>query len=368
MKFTCDKTSLFREIAFAQEIIATKNALSIMSNVYLEVSQGRLLIRATDVKVGFETSIPVDDIVPGSLTVFCDKLTGILSSLPDGDITIEQEEGKAILKSAARKVRFQLKTLSAATFPELPRVEDESFFELPSKEFKRMIVQTLFSVSTDETRYFMNGVFLEKNAEGSLVMVSTDGRRLAYIKSDFGSEIPAFKPVIIPTKVLTLILKRLSDEGQIGVAIGEKSIFFRFNAYRISSVLIEGNFPNYQKVIPQNQNRHFTVKKSDLMEALRRVSIFVEQKSNRTYFTLSPSSLVLSSEETEIGAAKEEIPCEYDGEDSTIALNYRYVEEPLRALDAEELRVEFTDPARAITLKPVPEADYFHIVMPMQID
>ena len=111
MKFTCDKTSLFREIAFAQEIIASKNALSIRSNVYLEASAERLVIRATDVKVCFETSIPVEDVVPGSLTVFCDKLTGILSSLPEGEITVEQDDGKVVLKSAARKVRFQLKTL-----------------------------------------------------------------------------------------------------------------------------------------------------------------------------------------------------------------------------------------------------------------
>ena len=368
MKFTCDKTSLFREIAFAQEIIASKNALSIMSNVYLEASAERLLIRATDVKVCFETSIPVEEVVPGSLTVFCDKLTGILSSLPEGDITVEQEDGKVVLKSAARKVRFQLKTLSAATFPELPKVEDSLYFEVPSKEFKRMITQTLFSVSTDETRYFMNGVYLEKTAEGAMVMVATDGRRLAFVKNDFGREIPDFRPIIVPTKVLGIILKRLSDEGMISLAVSDKSIFFRFNSYHISSVLIEGTFPNYQKVIPQYQKYFFTVKKSDLLEALKRVSIFVEQKSNRTYFTLSDSGLVLSSEETEIGAAKEEIPCEYEGENTAIALNYRYVEEPLRVLDSDILKVEFSDPARAITLKPEPEGDYFHIVMPMQID
>ena len=368
MKFTCDKSSLFREIAFAQEVIASKNALSIMSNVYLEASDSRLLIRATDVKVSFETSVPVSDVVPGSLTVFCDKLTGILSSLPDGDLTVEQDEGRVILKPAAKKVRFQLKTLSGEKYPELPRAEPELYFEIPARDFKKMVTQTIFSVSTDETRYFMNGVFMEKGPEGAIVMVSTDGRRLAYDKNEFGISIPDFRPVIIPTKVLGIINKRLSDEGMIAVAITDKSVFFRFNTYQISSVLIEGQFPNYQKVIPQNQTRSFTAKKSELMEALRRVSIFVEQKSNRTFFTLSGGSLVLSSEETEIGAAREEISCEYEGDDATIALNYRYIEEPLRVLDADTLCVEFSDPSRAITLRPEPRGDYFHIVMPMQID
>lgn len=368
MKFVCDKTSLFREIAFAQEVIASKNALSIMSNVYLEAAESKLLIRATDVKIGFETSIPVGEVVPGSLTVFCDKLTGILSSLPEGDISIEQDEGRLIMRPLEKKVRFQLKSLSGEKFPELPKAENDLFFELPSREFKKMIAQTLFSVSTDETRYFMNGVFMEKSPEGALVMVSTDGRRLAYIKHDFEGSIPDFRPVIIPTKVLGIISKRLSDEGMIAVAITDKSIFFRFNNYQISSVLIEGQFPNYQKVIPQSQSSFFSVAKNDLLEALKRVSIFVEQKSNRTFFGLSSDSLILSSEESEIGAAREEIACEYSGEDTTIALNYRYIEEPLRALDADTLVVEFTEPSRAITLRPEPKGDYFHIVMPMQID
>ena len=134
MKFTCDKTSLFREIAFAQEVIASKNALSIMSNVYLEASDSRLLIRATDVKVSFETSIPVEGVVPGSLTVFCDKLTGILSSLPDGDLTVEQDEGRVVLKPLTRKVRFQLKTLSGEKYPELPRAEAELYFDIPARD------------------------------------------------------------------------------------------------------------------------------------------------------------------------------------------------------------------------------------------
>lgn len=368
MKFTCDKTSLLREISFAQEVIASKNALSIMSNVYLEAVESRLYIKATDVKVSFQTSIPVVDVVPGSLTVFCDKLAGILASLPDDDIVVEQDENRVTLKPTSKKIRFQLRTLSGEKFPEIPRAEDERFFEIQAREFRKMIGQTLFSVSTDETRYFMNGVFMEKSAEGDLIMVATDGRRLAFIKNSIADEVPDFKPVIIPTKALSLINKRMSDEGLISIAITEKRIFFRFNAYEVSSVLIEGQFPNYQKVIPQNQKLVFKVAKSDLLEALKRVSIFVEQKSNRTFFTLSNGSLVLSSEETDIGAAREEIACDYDGDDVTIALNYKYIEEPLRVLDEGNLAVEFNDPSRAITLRPEPAGDYFHIVMPMQID
>ncbi|MEW6548510.1 MAG: DNA polymerase III subunit beta [Spirochaetota bacterium] len=368
MKFTCDKMSLLREISLAQEIINTKNALSIMSNVYLEASESKLVIRATDVKVGFETSIPVEGLEPGSLTVFCDKLMGILTSMPEGEILFEQDEGRVVLRPKAKKVRFQLKTLSGEKFPEIPAADKDAYFQVPAGEFKKMILQTIFSVSTDETRFFMNGVFMEKNQEGSLVLVSTDGRRLAFVKKGFSGGVPDFKPVIIPTKVLSMLVKHLPEEGSLSVALTEKFIFFKFFSKTLTSVLIEGQFPNYQKVIPQNQNKSFKVKKSELQEALKRVSIFVEQKSNRTYFNLSDSKLVLSSEETDIGAAREELDFEFQGEDAVIALNYRYVEEPLKVLEDETLLVEFSDPSRAITLKPYPKGDAFHIVMPMQIE
>jgi DNA polymerase-3 subunit beta len=365
MKFTCEKNAFAREISFAQEIIASKNALSIMSNVLLEAAEGSLSVKATDIKVSFETTIPVDTAEPGAVTVFCDKLSGILSSIPEGDIAVEQDDLKVIVKPTFKKVRFQLKTISSEKFPELPSAPDESFFSIPAKDFKAMIAQTIFAVSDDETRYFMNGVYLERNEKG-LVLVATDGRRLSFVQKEFDARIPEFKSVIVPPKVLALVAKRAPDEGPIQIAVTEKSIFFRFGAYRISSVLIEGQFPNYQKVIPEAQKNTIAIKRADLLDALKRVSIFVEQKSRRTFFGLAAGSLVLSSEESEIGTAREELPCRYEGPEATIALNYRYVEDPLKVIDTEEISVEFTEPNRAITISPVPRADYFHIVMPMQ--
>jgi DNA polymerase-3 subunit beta len=367
MKFTCEKNAFAREISFAQEIIASKNALSIMSNVLLEATEGSLSIKATDIKVSFETTIPVDTTEPGAITVFCDKLSGILSSIPEGDIAIEQDDSKVVVKPTFKKVRFQLKTIASEKFPELPAAPEESFFSLPAKDLKEMIEQTIFAVSDDETRYFMNGVYMEK-ADGGLVLVATDGRRLSFVKREFEANIPEFKGVIVPPKVLALVAKRAPDEGIVEIAVTEKSIFIRFGTYRISSVLIEGQFPNYQKVIPGEQKNSIAVKRTDLLDALKRVSIFVEQKSRRTFFGLSSGAIVLSSEESEIGTAREELPCRYEGPEATIALNYRYVEDPLKVIDTEDVLIEFTEPNRAITISPDPKADYFHIVMPMQIE
>jgi DNA polymerase III subunit beta len=367
MKFTCEKNSFGREVSFAQEIIASKNALSIMSNVLLEASEGSLSLKATDIKVSFETILPVDTIEPGTITVFCDKLSGILSTIPEGDISIEQEDTKVIVKPTFKKVRFQLKTISSEKFPELPDVGEEAFFTVPAGEFKKMISQTIFAVSDDETRYFMNGVFMEKTEEG-LVLVATDGRRLSLAKKTFDAHIPDFKGIIVPPKVFGLVLKHAPDEGLLSVAVTEKSIFFRFGSYKISSVLIEGQFPNYLKVIPESQKNRILLKRTDLLDALKRVSIFVEQKSRRTFFAVSDGMIVLSSEESDLGTAREELPCEYSGPEATIALNYRYIEDPLKVMGAETICVEFTEANRAITISPEPSQDYFHVIMPMQIE
>jgi DNA polymerase-3 subunit beta len=367
MKFSCEKASLAREVSIAQEIVASKNALSVMSNVLLEARNGTLSIRATDIKVGFETTIPVEVSSPGSSTVFCDKLSGILSSLPEGEMEIEQDEQKVIIKPSFKKVRFQIKTISSEKFPELPEAPERSYFSVSSRDFKEMVIQSVFAVSNDETRYFMNGVFLEK-VNGALIMVATDGRRLAFVKKEIGDTIPDFKGVIVPPKLLAIVARRAPDEGMIELAVTDKNLFIKFGNYRLSTVLIEGQFPNYQKVIPESQSSVVMVKRSDVLEALKRVSIFVEQKSHRTFFGLTPGVLVISSEESELGTAREELPCRYDGSELTIALNYKYIEDPLKAMNSDNILIEFTEAAKAITISPDPKGDYFHIVMPMQLE
>jgi DNA polymerase-3 subunit beta len=367
MKFVCEKNAIAREISLAQEIIASKNALSVTSNVLLNANDGALTIKATDIKVSFETTIPVDCSEPGEVTVFCDKLSAILSSIPEGDVSFEQDDAKVVIKPTFKKVRFQVKTISSEKYPEFPTVQDAQYFSLSAREFTKMIGQTIFAVSDDETRYFMNGVYME-NTEKGLVFVATDGRRLSYARMAADSGTPGFRGVIIPPKVLTLLLRHVPAEGLIDVAVTEKCIFFKFGAYKLSSVLIEGQFPNYQKVIPESQRNSMKVSRTDLTEALRRVSVFVEQKSRRTFFELSRGHLVISSEESEIGTAREELECDYEGPEVTIALNYRYIEEPMKVMNTDDVCIEFTEPNRAITLSPMPRSDYFHVVMPMQLE
>ncbi|MCL2191871.1 MAG: DNA polymerase III subunit beta [Treponema sp.] len=363
MKFVCERNILLKEISIAQEIIASKNVISILSNIYLEAENDSLIIKATDLKVNFETKVPVTVLEPGPATVFGDKFLGILGSVPEGEMEFEYNDNKVKIKTSVKKANFQLKSMASDKFPEFPMPSSE-YFEMAIKDFKEMISQTVFAVSDDETRFFMNGVFIEKT-EGKLVMVATDGRRLAYISKN-ADNIQDFTGVIVPPKILNIILKRSGDEGLIAIAVTNKTIFIRFGSYNLSSVLIEGNFPNYRKVIPEEQANSFTVERREMLDALKRVSLLVEQKSHRIYLGLKPEVIKIYSEEGEIGDAKEEILCKYDGEEISLALNYRYIEEPFKVISSDEISIRFTNASKAITIMPVPETDFFHVVMPMQ--
>lgn len=367
MKFSCERDVIMKEISIASEIISSRNALSILSNVLLHAEDNELTVRATDLKVGFETKIPVDVSEPGSTTVFCDKFLGILRSLPSGDVEFEHEDSERfVIRPLFKKIDFRLKSISSDKYPEVLLAPPESYFEFPQADLIEMVTQTIFAVSDDETRYFMNGVFLE-NTDGKLAMVATDGRRLSYISHATGVSIPEFNGVIVPPKILNLIRKLASGEGTVQLAVAEKNVFVQFDSQRVSSALIEGQFPNYRRVIPESQHYRVLVRRDELQEALKRVSLLVE-KSRRIYLTVASEGITLKSEESDIGQATEEISCQYDGPETTLALNFTYLMDPLRVIDSEEITLNFTESNKAITIHPEPHADYFHIVMPMQLD
>lgn len=367
MKFTCERDLLIKEISVAQEIISSRNVLSILSNVMLEVADNTLTVRATDLKVSFETRVPVEASREGSSTVFCDKLLGILRSLPSGEVEFETEDDSVFtIRPVFRKINFQLKSISSEKFPEIQQAQEDSFFEFPQTEIIEMIRQTVFAVSDDETRYFMNGVYLENN-DGHLVMVATDGRRLSYIKSDQEAQLPDFPGSIVPPKILNLVRKLASGEGNVHISLSSKAIFFQFDNQKLSSSLIEGQFPNYQRVIPDDQQYSFTVDRNELSEALRRVSLLVE-KSRRIYLKLNDGSLSISSEQSEIGVASEELSCTYEGPETLMALNYMYLSDPLKIIQSDQVEIEFSEPTKALSLFSVPRGSYFHIIMPMQLD
>ena len=368
MKFTCSRDDLLKEISVAQEVISSKNSLSVLSNVLLTVSKGELKLQATDLKVGFETSLPVEVVQEGATTAFCDKLLNILRSLPEGDVELEQADATMLrIRPLSKKVNFQLRCIPSDKYPELARASESMYFDFPQRDFIDMVSKTLFAVSDDETRYFMNGIFLEKR-DDNLIMVATDGRRLSYISRRIPVRMENLKSVILPPKILTIVRKLSSGEGSLSLALTDKNVFIRMGATHLSSNLIDGQFPDYRRVIPDAQKYRAIVEKKALEDALRRVSLLVEQKSRKVVFSMAEGTLTIFSKESELGVATEELPCEYAGPEMSLAVNCLYMSEPLREISVDKVSLEFSDVNKAITLKPVPEDGYTNIIMPMQLD
>lgn len=377
MKFTFDRDAMIKEIAIAQEIITNKSPVTILSNILIIAENNSLTIKATDSTVKFTTTIPVDIQEEGRTTIYCDKFMSIISSLPSGDIEFIKEDIAVTIKPISKRVKFQLKSQASDKFPELGSSDNVPFFELPSKEFKEMIRHTIFAVFKDvkdiKSRSFMTGVYFEKEGD-TLTMVATNGNRLSCI-SKTAANVPDFPAANIPTKILSCVLKNLSDEGNVNIAVVDNSIFIKFANFEFSSSLIDGRFPNYKKVIPENLTTKFQVNKSDLESALKRITIMADKEVFRILFKVTPGVLKLISPETDSGAAEEEIPCRYDGQNITIAMNFVYVTEPLKVIDTENVVVEFNVDenredegivTKAVIIRSEPAADYQHVVMPLK--
>ena len=373
MRFTFDRDAMIKEISIAQEIITNKSPVSILSNILIIAENNSITIKATDSTVKFTTTIPVDIQEEGRTTIFCDKFMSILSSLPSGDVEFIQEDIEVTIKPIAKRYTAKLKSQASDKFPEIGTSDNVPFFEFPSKDFKEMIKETIFAVSDDRNRYFMTGVYFVKD-EDTLTMVATDGRRLS-CDNKKGFSVPDFQPAIIPTKILACILKNAPDEGNLQIAVVDKSIFIKFGNVEFSSVLIEGQFPNYKKVIPENLTMSFQVNKADLDAALRRTTIMIDKKVSRIIFKISSGVLKLISPESEIGTADEEIPCRYDGQDISMALNFTYVTEPLKVIDSENVVFDFNineaqgdeeaNITKAVIMRSDQAGDYIHVIMPM---
>lgn len=365
MKFHCDRDKLMRELSLAQEVVSNRVTISILSNVYLHAEDGTLTIRATDTKTAFETRIPVVTENPGSITVNSDKFLSSLKNLPDGEVLFEvKPDGMFVIRPEKRVIDYQLRTMGSESYPWGQWETEGVRFSLPRKDFLDMVNQTIFAVSTDESRYFMTGVLFDYK-DHVLRFVATDGRRMSVARLESG--LPENFSVIVPTKPLNMIRKIASEHGMMDILITSKTVVFHLDNQKIYTNVIDGQFPNYQRVIPESQTYTAKFNRLEFLEAVRRVSIMADSKSQRILISLERGKAAISSEMSELGTAREEIGIDYDGDPTLIAMNYQYLLDPLRVCDEDEIYFQFTDPKRAVTLKPSPERSYFHIIMPMQI-
>lgn len=365
MKFICQRDTILSEIEHANSFTSQRNALSISSNVLLENFQNTLTIKSTDTKMGFTTSFPVITEVPGSTTVTCDRFQSILKSLPSADLIFNEEDGRMnIAVSGNENIKFNLKTIDADRFPELVTC-DVPYFSVSQRDFFDMIHKTSFSVGNDEAKFFLTGVYMEKNSEGQLVMVSTDGKRLSCSRKFFEQEIPEFRSCIIPIKFLNQLMSIGSGEGLLSIAVTQSYIFADVNGHVIYSTLITGTYPAYQRVIPSSFSYECRIRVNELLDGLAQVSLCVDANSKKIFIDLGRNGILLSSENAEIGDAKVMINCDYDGPDTTIPFNYSFLQTPLKLMETEYVKICFNSPNAALVVQPEPERDYLFVIMPM---
>ena len=343
MKFVCQKNAILKELSNALDFTSQRNTLAVYANVCLVLEDNNLTIKATDQKMSYVSEMTVEGIENGSTTVVCDKFLNIIKNLPESNILFEDSDDKIKIKPEGTSIEFKLRTIEASAFPSLS-FGDEGYFKVSQKDFTDMINQVIFAVSDDESKYAMNGALLEKDGSG-LVMVGTDGRRLSYINRQISGEIPDFPKATIPSRFLNLIRKLSVGEGD-----------------------FEINVPAYRRVIPENQSKVCIVNINTLSDALKRVSLLVENKYKKVILEFSDNKLTVYCDESDVGAGREEIECRYEGEDQRCAMNYTYLLSPLKVMDGDEARIEFSEPGRPFTVKSEPVRDYLHVIMPMNLN
>lgn len=371
MKLSVEKKDLLNVIARAQNIVEKRNTMPILVNVLLEAKGEGLRAFATDLEVSLTDEIMATVKDGGKVAVNAKSLFEIIKELPEGKIQLERKENNW-LKITQNRAVFNMVGISPEEYPVFPTFTTQEFVKMDGPVFAEMIEKTIYAVSTDETRYHLNGVYLEVRPDQDAAvyrMVATDGHRLSMIDRKIAGAAPkSTQGVIVPRKGLHEIKKLLeSVEDSVEVAIEGAQLVVRKGTTLLMVRLIEGKYPNYQQLIPQNLREHFLVQRDSLLSSLKRVSLLSNSKSKGVTFALTNGKMEITSNNPELGDAKEEIEVEYKGKEIKIGFNARYVLDVLSSMHDDIVRVELNDQLSPGLLKPHDDASYTCVVMPMRI-
>jgi DNA polymerase-3 subunit beta len=372
MKLSIEKGELQRGLSRIQAIVEKRNSMPILANVLLEavLEDDTLRLAATDLEVGIRGSHIATVSEAGSVTASARKLYDIVRELPDEPVQLESTSN-AYLEIVCGRARFSLAGAAAEEYPSLPEFSPERLVKIPAAVLSVMIERTMYAASVDETRYNLNGVFFEVDTEGGKVrMVATDGHRLARVDRAIGPDIEGLASgVIVPRKGLAE-LKRLVDEDdaeEVELGFEGNSGLARRGGVTLVMRLIEGEFPNYQQVIPKAAEHTLTLPSEILVHSLRRMVILSSERSRAVKLELSDSKLLISSNNPDLGEAQEEVDVDYDGPELSFGFNARYLLDALGALGAKEVRVGLRDGNSPVTLQPMDDSDALAVVMPMRL-
>jgi DNA polymerase-3 subunit beta len=368
MNFTIHRNPLLEALQKAQSVVERKNTIQILGNILCNVQGNELSLAATDLEVGIKISLPVEVQQEGKITLSAKHFLDIVKELPDKPLHIARKDNNWV-EIVCGKSRFNIVSLAADEYPSLPGFEDKAYVDAQSEALRDMIERTQFAVSTDATRYHLNGVFFEHLENSVMRMTATDGHRLSFVDHEVFLKMPELKRgVIIPKKGLSE-LRKLLEEGttSVGLAFERGYIFAKTESTYLFIRLIDGEYPDYRLVIPKVADRVVKVDRETFNSALKRVSLLAHEKSRGVKLALQKGALTISSSNPDMGEAREELDVDYSGEALEIGFNSKYLLECLTVMKSERLEFLLKDRLSPGILKEEGLQAHTYVIMPMRI-
>ncbi|HEX8301704.1 DNA polymerase III subunit beta [Sphingomonas sp.] len=370
MKATIERATLLRGLSHVQSVVERRNTIPILSNVLIEAqASGALRLMATDLDLQIDETISAAVDQPGATTISAHTLFDIVRKLPEGSqVELSAAEGRITVN--AGRAKFTLATLPRDDFPMIAEGELPTAFELPAETLKQIIDKTRFAISTEETRYYLNGIFLHVADEATPMLraAATDGHRLARVTVPRPDGAESMPDIIIPRKCVAELRKLLDEvDGSVGVSLSASKIRFDMGQAILTSKLIDGTFPDYSRVIPTGNDKILRIDPKSLMEGVDRVSTIATEKTRAVKMALDRDKVILSVTSPENGAAAEEVPGEYAASSFEIGFNSRYLMDILAQIEGDLVEVHLADAAAPTLIRENDASPALYVLMPMRV-
>ena len=368
MRFTISREKLQEGLAAVTAAVPAKTTLPVLSNLLIETTERGIRLSATDLDIAVSTEVSADVETPGSITIPAKKLSEIARELPPSPVKVSASGEQRVTIECGRS-RFKLLGLPRDEFPSFPTVRFNESWRVKSGELQKLISHVAFAVSTEESRPILNGVLWELR-EDRMRMVATNGHRLSKMELPVESSSAPPGDLIVPPKALEQIKRLFPAEEELEIARGENHLGFRSPFTSVFTRLVEGPYPNYEQVIPKDNDRFCLCDKAALTSALKRMSVIASDQTHRIKMSFNTGMLKFSVTTPDLGEASDELPVNYNGDQLDIGFNATYLLEILRYMPTEQVRLTFKAPERAATIEPEgwdDPAKYLCLVMPLRL-
>ena len=368
MKLTISKEQLIQGLQAVQNIVSTRTTLPVLSNVLLKAEPGRLDLTGTDLDVSISSAVEANVERPGSVTLPAKKLFGIVKELPTPQIELEVDD-KNHCRITSGASYYKINGLAAEEFPATPTFAENRKMTLPQDKLKSLLRKTSFAISTDESRFVLNGIFFSLK-EHKITLVATDGRRLALAEEEVDLPPSSQGESIVPSKAINELNRLVGTQNDVEIRFTDNQVSFTIQGEKgfatvIISKLVDGNYPNYRQVIPGEARERITLVREELLQALRRAEIMTSDKSNSVKLNFTKNRLEITANTPEVGEARESLAVNYKGADMAIAFNPIYMMDPLKNLDSDEVYLELIDELSPGVIKF--NGPFLYVIMPMRM-